>query len=786
MARFLLLRAIALAVAFVLLALPLAAQQQAPLVGIDPIRASLDQIETSAQRGANMRALADQTEQLNPLRDTLRAKLADLAPRLADLDARLKSLGPAPAANAPAESAAVTAERNRITQQRAEIDAAIKQVQVLQTRAEQLAALLSERRRTAYSEALFQRSPNVLDPRFWVDVVAAVPDTIERLVRLAQDIAATIRERGGTARMLSAGLTLVGLMIFLIGLARWWRRVGLIGRAGARYGKAVAALIVFLRVVLALPLTVLVVAVLLDQFQLVSPDHVRVLTGLLIGTAVAALARAAALSVLAPDDRQRRLLERDDATAQWLASHLIWGGRLFGAFIVLRTLNRAIVAPEPIDVALRMVFALAIGGLLMHLLIGRREDEAAQAQRIPGMRLLTWVIVATLGASLLAGYAGFAAFEAERVVFTVALAGTLFLLLIVTDAVIDRITSAESSGGRVLARQLGVDARRLALIGRITSGIVRAVFVLVVLALALGRWEVAAADLFDALRGAALGIRIGDFTISFGALFGAILIFLIIAGLTKLIQRWLEREVLPQSALEPSLQLSIVTVFGYIGTIIAVVAALSEIGIDPQKIALVAGALSVGIGFGLQSIVSNFVSGLILLAERPIRVGDQIVVKGEEGFVRRISVRATEIETFDKASVLVPNSELITGVVKNRTHANMLGRVNIRVAVSYASDPDKVMAILRARVDAHPDVLKQPPPAIQLTEFGPTAIAFDVFCIVPNLGDSGRIKSEIQVAILREFRAGGIEMTAPQDVRLIGQGASSPGRRAAASPGDPE
>ncbi|MBV8840727.1 MAG: mechanosensitive ion channel family protein [Alphaproteobacteria bacterium] len=759
--------ALVLLLAFTALA---AAQQQAPLVGIDPIRASLDQIETTARRSADMRALADQSEQLNPLRDTLRAKLADLAPRLADLDARLKSLGPAPADNAPPESAAVTAERTRIAQQRAEIDAAIKQVQVLQTRAEQLANLLSERRRSAYSEALFQRSPNVLDPRFWVDVAAALPDTIERLVRLTQDTAVNAREQGGTARMLSAGLTLVGLMIFLIGLARWWRRVGLIARAGARYGKAFAALIVFLRLALALPLTVLVVAILLDQFELVSRDHVRVLTGLLIGTAVAALARAAAISVLAPDDRQRRLLERDDATAQWLAAHLIWGGRLFGAFIVLRTLNRAIVAPEPIDVALRMLFALAIGALLVHLLIGRREGEteAAQAQRIPGMRLLTWIIIATLAAALLSGYAGLAAFEAERVVFTVALAGTLYLLLIVTNAVIDRITSAESAGGRVLARQLGIDARRLALFGRITSGIVRAVFVLIVLALALGRWEIAAADLFDALRGASLGIRIGDFTISFGALFGAILLFLIIAGLTKLIQRWLEREVLPQSAIEPSLQLSIVTVFGYIGTIVALLAALSEIGIDPQKIALVAGALSVGIGFGLQSIVSNFVSGLILLAERPIRIGDQIVVKGEEGFVRRISVRATEIETFDKASVLVPNSELITGVVKNRTHANLLGRVNIRLTVSYASDPDKVMAILRARVDAHPDVLKQPPPAIQLTEFGPTAIAFDVFCIVPNLGDGGRIKSEIQVAILREFRAGGIEMTAPQDVRLIG------------------
>jgi potassium-dependent mechanosensitive channel len=752
------------------------AQQQAPLVGIEPIRAALDQIETTARRGASFRTFMELTQSLNPLRDSLRDKRADLDPRLADLDARLKSLGPPPAPNAPPEDAAIAAERARITQQRSEIDAAIKQVQELQTRADQLAARLSERRRAAYSETLFRRSANVLDPYFWAQVAKALPDEMDRLSNFAGDIATYARDKGGTARLASAGLALFGLMILIIALARWWRRVALIGRVGTRYGKALAALLVFARSALALPLTVLIVVVLLDQFQLASPELVRALTGLIYGTAVASLARATALSVLAPDDPQRRLLARDDATAQWQATHLIWGGRVVGAVVVLRALHSAIATPAPIDLATRMLFAFAIATLLLHLLIGRREaeDETQQAQRIPGVRLLAWLMIGAIVASLLAGYASFAAFIAGRLVFTITLIGILYLLLIVTDAVIARTMSAQTAGGRVLARQLGIEPRRLDLFGRIASGLVRALFVLIVIALALGRWEIAASDLFDALRGVALGIRIGDFTISFGALFGAIALFLVIAGLTKLIQRWLESEVMPHTAIEPSLQLSTVTILGYIGYIIAVVVSLSEIGIDPQKIALVAGALSVGIGFGLQSIVSNFVSGLILLAERPIRVGDQIVVKSEEGFVRRISVRATEIETFERASVIIPNSELITGVVKNWTHANTLGRVNIKVSVSYASDPDKVMAILRACIIQHPEVLKQPEPAIQLSEFGTSAMTFDIFCIVPNLADRGRIKSDLHIAILREFRVSGVEMAPPQDVRLIG-GAAAPG-----------
>jgi len=749
----------------------LAAAQQAPLVGIDPIRAALDQIEAQSRRGGlGMRTLSDLSQRLSPLRDDLRDKLADLEPRLADLDARLKGLGAAPAQGAPPEDPTIAAERTRLSQQRVGLDAAVKQVQLLQARATQLAGMLSDQRLAAYAETMFRRSPTVLDPYFWRDVALALPEEGARLVKFAQDWIAHARDKGGPARMASAGVALAGLLAFAIGGIRWWRRRAFIARIGARYGMALASLAVFLRRALTAPIAVFVVLELLDQFQLVPPDYERFVAGLIFGTAIAALARAAGTAVLAPDDPARRLVSYDDATAQWLSSHLVWGGRLFGAFLALRALHRTIGAPEAVDIALRMLFALSIGALLVHLLTGRREadDETEPQRRIPGVRLLAWVVVALLAGALLAGYARFASFAAGRVVFTVTLVATLYLLLIVTDAAINRTMSADSAGGRRLARQLGIDPRRLGLFGKLTSGIVRALFVLVVIALAIGRWEVAAGDLIEAAKGVALGIRIGDFTISFGAVFGAIVLFLIVVGLTRLLQRWLEKEVMPHTAFEPSLQLSIVTILGYVGIIIAIVAALGELGIDPQKIALVAGALSVGIGFGLQSIVSNFVSGLILLAERPIRIGDQIVVKGDEGFVRRISVRATEIETFERASVIIPNSELITGVVKNWTHANTLGRLNIRVAVSYDCDPDKVTEILKECAVAHPGVLKEPAPAVQLAEFGAGGLVFDVFCVVPNLAERGRIKSDIHIAILRRFRAAGIDMTPTQDVRLIG------------------
>jgi potassium-dependent mechanosensitive channel len=749
------------------------AQQQAPMVGIEPIRTTLGEIETAMRRGGlSLSALTSLTEQLTPLRDELHAKLADLEPRLADIDARLKQLGPGLAKDAPPEDAAVATERTRLTQARAEIDAAVKTAQLLQTRADQLAATLSDRRRAAYAERLLRRSPTVLDPFFWTEVAGAVPDEAGRLVAHARDGWTFAVEKGGATRMALAGLALLGLALAAFVLARWWRRIALVQRIETRFGKAIAAFLVFARAFVLVPAVIMTALELLEQFDLILPEGARISSALVLGVTIAALARAAGLSVLAPDEPHRRLVSSfDDETAIWLHRHLVWSGRFLGALVVGRAVHRTIGGGQPIADALQMAFAFAIGALLVHLLIGqkpREEEDAGQPiHHIPGVRLLAWILVTVIAGALLTGYAALASFIAGRVVFTVELVLTLYLLLLVTDAVIGSTLSPDSKRGRVVAGQLGVNPRRVGLMGALVSGVVRAVFVLVVLALVIGRWEIAAADFFDAIRGATFGVRIGEISISVGAVLGALLLFAIALAITRVVQRWLERDVLPHTAIEPSLRLSIVTVFGYVGFFIAIVLALAELGIDLQKIALVAGALSVGIGFGLQSVVSNFVSGLILLAERPIRVGDQIAVKDEEGFVRRISVRSTEIETFDRANVIIPNSDLITGVVKNWTHTNTLGRILIKVGVGYDSDPEQVRDILAECASSHPQVLKLPAPAVLLAAFGDHALQFEVYCIVADLANRGSIKSDIQFAILKRFRAAGIEIPYPQhDVRI--------------------
>ena len=250
--------------------------------------------------------------------------------------------------------------------------------------------------------------------------------------------------------------------------------------------------------------------------------------------------------------------------------------------------------------------------------------------------------------------------------------------------------------------------------------------------------------------------------------------------ITRVLQSWLERQILPRTELEPSLQQSIAAIFGYVGVITAIVLALSQLGIDLQKVALIAGALSVGIGFGLQSIVSNFISGLILLAERPIRVGDLVVVKGEEGYVRRIRVRATEIETFERASVIIPNAEFITGPVKNWTHANTTGRIIVKVGVGYDSDPDagaRHPARLRRRASARAQDPGGAGAAARLRRQRARVRAARL-CGQCRCRRSVT-RSDLHFAILRRFRAAGIVIPYPQrEVRIRKDGESLTKRRA--------
>jgi small-conductance mechanosensitive channel len=496
--------------------------------------------------------------------------------------------------------------------------------------------------------------------------------------------------------------------------------------------------------------------------------------GIAIGVLVARFGRGAALALFAPRRPQRRLIPYHDDEARAFAGHLAWAARLLGVGVVCNAVFRATGAPPALSVAVNALTSLAVAAVAGHLLA--RFPEREDGARVPALRAALWLLVVTIVVALAAGYINFAAFLAGRVTAAFGLICALYVVLVLIDALFTEVLTGDTAAGRRIAVTFGITPRGLELSGTLISAALRIVIVLIALPPVLGPWSLFATDMFDFLGQVVAGVRVAGVTISLTAILAALAWLIVGVLAARGAQRWLETRFMPRTGVDPSLQQSVATLMGWTLLIAAIAFALARIGIEPQQIALVAGALSVGIGFGLQSVVSNFVCGIILLAERPVRVGDWVVVKSEEGIVRRISVRATEIETFDRASVIIPNSEFITGAVKNLTHSDTLGRIIVKLRVAYDSDVDAVRDLLLAIAAEHPQVLQTPPPRVFLMAFGDIALELELRCIVGNVNYALNVKSDLQVAILQRFRAAGVKMSVmPHEELVAGRGHAAAG-----------
>ena len=289
-------------------------------------------------------------------------------------------------------------------------------------------------------------------------------------------------------------------------------------------------------------------------------------------------------------------------------------------------------------------------------------------------------------------------------------------------------------------------------------------FVLAILAIPLFLYAIGIdwLDINSLMNFLSNGIKIGAITISFKNIFSGIFVFLAIYLSIRWATSMINKQLIEHSNMDIGLRNSLITILNSVGVIIAIIAAIPIFGFSFSNVTIVAGALSVGIGFGLQDIVLDYFSGFILLIERPIKIGDWVVISAGQGYVKEIKGRVTVIQTFDRAMIIVPNSEMINAPVKNWFYKGNEGRVVVTVGVDYASNTEQVKELLLKCAHDHPAILSSPKPSVFLTGYGENSIDFELIGFLKNVDNGFSVKSELRYAIIKQFSDAGIVIPVPQ------------------------
>jgi potassium efflux system protein len=682
--------------------------------------------------------------------DALRAEATDLRTaamaaaalarnELADTRRLLAPLDPKAGADPTPETDAVKAERTRLTDQAAISESRVKQCEVVIVRADQLLERMTKLRGDLVLQTLLHRDASPLSSAVWVRLQPELSAAIRGLFS-----AFNVWGRDGLASLRSGNQDLQPLALWaVIMVALWWGARTLRQRFGrgdfsepGQRDRTIAAAIDGLGIVLVPILAVGLIGKLLATSQ--PPPPIDVLLPALIKNLIGLLlVLGITTTALAPERPTWRVLPFTDSAARHLSRAI---RRLMAIGLAVDFLYEVLTAGDNRE-ALAALGALILAttvALLTLPVMANRAWEAARpdGSEAPAMIGGTWWSIVRLALSVivlssivlaLLGFATLAAHIHSAILSSCLLVATALLAHHLVADVLDAAAAPETPTGRWARQRLGLPLDR-PLRGQLIVLLLFDFVLVMSLGIAIpAAWSVDIDAILHAFGQLLRGVKIGSVTISLGDMGMAIM---------------------PTVDAPLPLRQSIDAGLNYAGVIIAILVGVSALGIDFTNLAIVLGALSVGIGLGLQNIANNVISGVIMLMERPVKAGDWVSVNGHEGFVRRINIRATEIETFQRTSVIVPNSLFLQNPVVNRTYSDTSSRLEIPITVGLGTDVAKMETILREAALGHPRVLRVPAPIVRFQRITQAGLDFELLVFVAQLEDRLVVTNALNAAIL--------------------------------------
>jgi len=777
-----------------LLAAPVLAQDDdpTPKQQLAQFDASLKDVERKRDSAEATETLAMLSETASQVRRDAEALDKSLQPQLDQLTEQLAQLGTAP--EGTTELPELAAQRRNLTRQRDALASSVAQAKSSAVRAGQLANDIEKQRTAQRTEELGQKVDSPLSPSLWRKVAKQLPVDIARVTPLAAQgrdalVAALDKEGWGTPL-----LGLLAALVMMFPLRLWLRALGRRFAASdrapdGRLRRSGLAMWLLLVGTLLPGYAVVVFIASLNAIGGIAPRLQTVADGVQQASFAAAFIAALSACLLVPKRPSWRLLNLDDTAALKLRKYA-WGAAALAWFsTVLVAIDRATRTSDVTTVALDGVIALTYLGLIMAMLVTlsrlhRRQTAEAEAKleaqadgvgaAVP-VRRSSWLVLARVAGNLavtaaiiatLLGYVNFAKFVNQQLIGGSIVVLAALLLFKFVDDLCTWLLNADSKVGQTILLSTGLSVSRLEQAGVLLSAVLRTLVVLIAL-LALAAPFGNIGSVVERMGALASGFPIGNITLKPARIAIALMVVIVGLAVVQLMQRWLTDTYLPKTELDLGARNSISMITRYVGIILVGLWALTAMGLDMKNLALLASALSVGIGFGLQAIIQNFVSGLILLAERPVKIGDWVKLGDQEGDIRRINVRSTEIQVGDKSTLIVPNSELITKTIRNMTMGNNQGRIQIQFAVPTSTDVAGLKQALLDAYGAHQAVLQQPAPSVFIDSIAGGQITFNSFAYVASPRQVYGTRSDLYFSLLQILAERDIPLSTPTDIHLV-------------------